>query len=347
MSEVVKLRTRAEIDEEAAAWIWRMESGPSGAADAAGFEAWLRQDPRHRRAVEELTRVWDALDGLAGLHRAGSMTDLSGSGSGAHVAAVRGRRHWLLAAAAVLIATVGGVAWLYRGNETQILATAVGQHRHLTLSDGTVVTLNTNTIVETNFGRRAREIYLRKGEAHFEVAQDRLRPFLVHAGDAVVRAIGTEFEVRVRADRHVDVLVTEGRVEVEPDVPDAQPRAAGAAAEPVPVVSVRAVNAGQQLSTATTDYTVVPVSPEQLSSELAWRDGAVVFDSEPLGQAIAEIQRYTDARIIVSDPSIGALPVGGRFRTDDLQGFLDGLETALPVTIRRTPDGLVYVDPRR
>jgi transmembrane sensor len=346
MSEVVKLRTRAEIDEEAAAWVWRMESGPAGGADAAGFEAWLRQDPRHRRAVEELTRVWDALDGLAGSHRAGSMTDLSGSGGGAHVAAVRGRRYWLLAAAAVLIATVG-VVWLYRANETQILATAVGQHRNLTLSDGTVLTLNTNTIVETNFGRRAREIYLRKGEAHFEVAQDRLRPFLVHAGDAVVRAIGTEFEVRVRADRHVDVLVTEGRVEVEPDVPDAQPRAAGTAAGPVPVVSVRAVHAGQQLTTATTDYTVVPVSPEQLSSELAWRDGAVVFDSEPLGEAIAEIQRYTDARIIVSDPSIGTLPVGGRFRTDDLQGFLDGLATALPVTIRRTPDGLVYVDPRR
>jgi Domain of unknown function (DUF4880) len=65
MSEIVKLRTRAEIDEEAAAWIWRMESGPGGSADPQGFEAWLRQDPRHRRAVEELTKVWGALDGLA------------------------------------------------------------------------------------------------------------------------------------------------------------------------------------------------------------------------------------------------------------------------------------------
>ncbi len=347
MSEVVKLRTRAEIDEEAAAWVWRMESGPAGGADAPGFEAWLRQDPRHRRAVEELTRVWDALDGLAGAQRAAGMAGLSGSSGAAPVGAVSGRRYWLLAAAAMLIATVGGVVWLHRGNETQTLATAVGQHRDVTLTDGTVITLNTNTIVETKFGRRAREIYLRKGEAHFEVAQDRLRPFLVHAGDAVVRAIGTEFEVRVRADQHVDVLVTEGRVEVGPDMPDAQPRGAGASAEPVPTVTVRAVAAGQQLSTATTDYTVVAVSSEQLSSELAWREGAVVFDGEPLGEAIAEIQRYTDARIVVSDPRIRSLPVGGRFRTDDLQGFLDGLETALPVTIRRTPDGLVYVEPRR
>ncbi len=88
------------------------------------------------------------------------------------------------------------------------------------------------------------------------------------------------------------------------------------------------------------------MSAEQVSSELAWRDGAVVFDSAPLSQAIAEIQRYTDARIIISDPTIGTLPVGGRFKTDDLQGFLDGLEAALPVRIRRASDALVYVEPR-
>src|SRR5581483_111556 len=226
-------------------------------------------------------------------------------------------------------------------------ATAVGQHRNVALSDGTMVTLNTNTILETDFGRHSREIHLRKGEAHFEVAPDRSRPFLVHAGDAVVQAIGTGFEVRLRSDRHVDVLVNEGRVEVRTDAPSLAQNASAGSATPLSVVTVRALSAGQQLSTATTDYVVTPVSPEQLSSELAWRDGAVVFDSAPLSEAITEIQRYTDARIVISDPRISTLPVGGRFKTDDLQGFLDGLEAALPITIRRTPDGLVYVDPRR
>jgi transmembrane sensor len=335
MSEVVKLRTRAEIDEEAAAWIWRMDSRVPGGADPEGFEVWLRQDPRHRRAYEELTKVWDTLNGLPDPQHA-------------QLLPTRSRSRWWLAAAAALVATVGGVSWLlYKGNETQTLATAVGQHRNIALSDGTVVTLNTNTIIETNFSRNARQIYLRKGEAHFEVVQDRSRPFLVHAGDAVVRAIGTEFEVRLRTDRHVDVLVNEGRVEVEPDASNLQQRAAGTNATAIAVVTVRAVSAGQQLSTATTNYSVIPISAEQLSSELAWRDGAVVFDSAPLSEAITEIQRYTDARIIISDPTIGTLPVGGRFKTDDLQGFLDGLEAALPVKIRRTSDGLVYVDPRR
>jgi transmembrane sensor len=344
MSEVVKLRTRAEIDEEAAAWIWRMESGSASSVDPEEFEAWLRQDPRHRRAVDELSKVWGALDGLAGSQRrAETLSPLTATEP--RPAALHRRPLWF--AAAGLVTAVAAAIWFGKGSETQVLATAVGQHRDAALADGTIVSLNTNTIVETNIGRRSREIYLHKGEAHFEVAPDRSRPFLVHAGDAVVRAVGTEFEVRVRTDRHVDVLVTEGRVEVQPDVPSPEPRVntkghnASAA-----VVSIRAVSAGEELSTATTNYPVIPVSPEQLSSELAWREGAVVFDSEPLAEAIAEIQRYTDSPIIISDPGIATLPVGGRFKTDDLQGFLDGLQAALPVTIRRTADGIVYVDPR-
>jgi transmembrane sensor len=354
MSEVVKLRTRAEIEEEAATWIWRMESGAPGGADAEGFEAWLRQDPRHRRAVEELSRVWEALDGLADTRHGQKFdpiieTAAPEAAHGHYFWWSEGRwsvGRWSAVAAILVVAIVSGF-WLRRGSESQTLATAVGQHRNVALADGTIVALNTNTIIETNFDRSAREIYLRKGEAHFDVARDRSRPFLVHAGDAVVRAVGTEFEVRVRADRHVDVLVTEGRVEVQPDAPNPEPLATTGHSKPVAVVTVHAVSAGEELSTATTDYAIVPVSQEQLSSELAWREGAVVFDSEPLSAAIAEIQRYTDARIIISDPDIATLPVGGRFKTDDLQGFLDGLQTALPVKIRRTTDGLIYVDPRR
>jgi transmembrane sensor len=341
MSEIVKLRTRAEIDEQAAAWIWRMDSGAAGGADSQAFEAWLRQDPRHRRAVEELSNVWGALDGLAEAKRGEKIATFT---EAAKRATLRDGRRWWFAAAAMLALVVASTAWLRKGSEIQILATAVGQHRNVTLADGSIVTLNTNTIVETDLGRRLRQIYLRKGEAHFQVAHDRSRPFLVHAGDAVVRAVGTEFKVRLRTDQHVDVAVTEGRVEVQADAAALQPAAPGARSRPA---TVRAVRAGERLSTAIADYPVIPVSQAQLSSELAWREGAIIFDSDPLSEAIAEIERYTDARIVVSDPQIAAMRVGGRFRTDDVQGILDGLQAALPVTIRRTADGTVYIDPRR
>src|ERR1700733_14215845 len=212
MSEIVKLRTRADIDEEAATWIWRMDSAAADAADRQAFEAWQRQDPRHRRAVSELSAVWGALEGLAEAKRGEKIATFTNT---AKAAPLRHARRWWLAAAAVLAAVAVGAIWLQQGSELQTLSTAVGQQRNVTLADGSTVTLNTNTIVETDLRRRTREIYLRKGEAHFQVAHDRSRPFLVHAGDAVVRAVGTAFEVRVLTDQHVDVVVNEGRVEVQ------------------------------------------------------------------------------------------------------------------------------------
>jgi transmembrane sensor len=344
MSEIVKLRTRTEIDEEAAAWTWRIDSGKLSSADRQAFESWLRQDLRHRRAFDELSRVWAAIDGLAEAKRDEKIATFTDDVQ--RLAVRRLHPRWL-AAAAMLAVAIAGVVWFRDGSEIQTLATAVGQQRNVTLVDGSIITLNTNTIVETDLSRRTREIYLRKGEAHFQVAHDRSRPFLVHAGDAVVRAVGTEFEVRLRANQHVDIMVNEGRVEVQAGMPVIAPQARDAAARPVAATAMRALSAGEQLSTASADYAVVSVSPEQLSSEMAWREGAIIFDGESLSAAIAEIERYTDARIVVSDSRIAGLRVGGRFRTGDLQGFFDALQTALPVTIRRTADGVVYVDPRR
>jgi transmembrane sensor len=344
MSEIVKLRTRADIDEEAAVWIWRMDSAAVAAADRQAFEAWLRQDPRHRRAAAALSAVWSTLDGLAEAKRDEKIATFTNT---AKLPLLHHPQRWWFAAAAVLAAVAVGAIWLQQGSgESQTLATAVGQQRNVTLADGSTVTLNTNTILETDLRRRTREIYLRKGEAHFQVAHDRSRPFLVHAGDAVVRAVGTAFEVRVLTDQHVDVVVDEGRVEVQATaLPAASPNPASRT-RAAAATTVRALNAGERLSTASRDYAVTPITAQQMSSELAWREGAIIFDGQPLSEAIAEIERYTDARIVVTDPEIARLRVGGRFRTGDVQEFFDALQTALPVSIRHTNAGLVFIDPR-
>ena len=339
MSGIVRLRTRAEIDEEAAEWTWRMDSETVTAAEQQAFDVWLKQDSRHRRSYEELTRVWRTLDGLAEAKRDEKIATLTHAGKPPEFSP---RRHWWWATAAMLALAVGGVVWLQSGREVQTLATAVGQQRNVTLADGSIVALNTNTIVETELSRGERQIYLRKGEAHFQVAHDRSRPFYVHAGDAVVRAVGTQFEVRLRTDQHVDITVNEGRVEV-------QATGGGPDASVTPkskVVAVRALSAGQALSTAAPDYSVRPVTEAQLSNDLAWRAGEIIFDGKSLGDAVVEIERYTDARIVITDPQTATLRVGGRFRTDNVPAFFDALQSALPVSIRRTPNGAVYIDPR-
>ncbi len=110
MSEVVKLRTRAEIEEEAATWIWRMEDDGAEGGQREAFEAWLRRDPRHRRAIEELSKTWDALDGLTDSthdENAGAALDAIGP-----VTSRNRRPLWFAAAARLMAALVGGVLWL-------------------------------------------------------------------------------------------------------------------------------------------------------------------------------------------------------------------------------------------
>jgi transmembrane sensor len=342
MSKIFKFRTRSDIDEEAAVWVWRMDEGTVSAANRDAFNSWLRRDSRHRRAYEDLTRVWTGLNGLAEAKREEKIATFTRASAGARL---KGRNAWWTAAAAAIVVGVAVAAWMRMGSELQTLATAVGQQRSVTLADGSVVSLNTNTIVETHLHSSVREIYLRKGEAHFQVAHDRSRPFLVHAGDAVVRAVGTQFEVRLRNDQHVDVVVNEGRVEVRSEA-EAEPAGSGRGPRVTPRSHMHTLAAGEQLSRAGNDYSVVPVSTQRLSSVLAWRDGAVVFDGESLSDAIAEIGRYTDARIIVNDPQVAALRVGGRYRTGDVQAFFDALQMAFPVSIRHGSNGMVYIDPR-
>src|ERR1700678_1972031 len=153
MSEIVKLRTRADIDEEAAAWISPMDSAATEGADRQAYKPWHRQDPRHRRAVSELSAVWDALDGLAEAKREEKIATFANTANAARPH--HPQRWWIAAAAGLAAVAVGvGAIWLQRGSELQTLSTAVGQQRNVTLADGSTVTLNTNTIVENDPRRR-------------------------------------------------------------------------------------------------------------------------------------------------------------------------------------------------
>jgi transmembrane sensor len=350
MSDVLKFHSLAELEEEAAAWVWRLDDENVAPEVCSEFEQWLRRDPRHRRAFEELGGVWRSLDELAEAKRDEKVATFVAEERRLYAKTAAKPEHgrlrrwtpWAMAASLVLI--VGSLFWYQRGNESQTLATAVGQQRSATLADGSVVQLNTNTILETRFTRGRRVVYLRKGEASFNVAKNPERPFLVHAGDVVVRAVGTEFNVRVRDALDVEVIVTEGKVEVVAQAAASTKAVTGASPNLI-VPARRELVAGQRFETAAASP-VARIPPTTVSNTLAWHDGAIVFDGEPLVQAIAELNRYTDTRLVVADASIYNLRVGGRFRTGDVDGFLQALTHAFPVTVRRTSDHLVYIHAR-
>ncbi len=115
-------------------------------------------------------------------------------------------------AAALLLATGSAGSWWWFA-EANTYVTSVGEQRSTKLADGSFIFLNTDSKVEVNFSDKARAVRLVRGEALFVVERDSARPFTVSAGNAVVRAIGTEFNVLRRADG-ADVAVVEGTVQV-------------------------------------------------------------------------------------------------------------------------------------
>lgn len=352
MSEIVRLKTRTQIENEAAVWTWRLDSGELTTGEREQHEAWLREDPRHRRAYEELRRTWTALDRLAERQQDEGIAALASLAPHPLVleppapAPRRWKGYWGAAAAAVLVTALGAALWIARRPGMQVMSTAVGQHRHVRLADGSQVTLNTNTLLAVRLTAQRRDIYLRRGEAHFDVVHEAARPFFVHAGDAVIRDVGTQFEVRVHSDRDVDVLVNEGRVEVHGPAATPQAESENARAGGEEAGWVRALSAGEQLSIAGPDLKVMAVSPHQVADELAWRDGALIFESEPLSQAVAEVGRYTRQRIVLTGSKVDGLRISGRFRTDDVPGFFQALQAALPVRVNRASPHLVYIAPR-
>jgi|SRR6185437_2864392 len=327
MSEIVRLKTQTQIDNEAAIWTWRVDSGELSAAARGELETWLRADARHRRTFDELRRTWGLLDRLSERVQDEKVIPFARP---QRRRTFRRKTYWEAAAAAILVVAIGASLWIMRRPAAQIVSTAVGQQRHVTLADGSQLTLNTNTLLAVKLTSQRRDIYLRRGEAHFDVVHDASRPFFVHAGDTVIRDVGTQFEVRLRSDRDVDVLVNEGQVEVQ-----------GPAA-----TAGQALRAGEQLEIAGPHLQVMPVSPQQVADDLAWREGALVFQGEPLSQALAEVRRYTRERIVLTGPAVGSLHISGRFRTDDVAGFFKALQAALPVRVSQPEPGLVYIAAR-
>ncbi|HEY1890091.1 MAG TPA: FecR domain-containing protein [Steroidobacteraceae bacterium] len=346
MSHIVKLKTQTQIDNEAAVWTWRLDSGTLGAAELAEFESWLREDVRNRRTFDELKSAWSALDRLSE-HVRPDESIVAVARSERRRRFLRApRAYWEAAAAAVLVLCIGAAIWTARGPGMQVMSTAIGQQRQMTLADGSKLTLNTNTLLAVKLTSQRRDIYLRRGEAHFDVVHDASRPFFVHAGDAVIRDVGTQFEVRLNSDRDINVLVDEGEVQVQGVTASSAPADLGGSARGENADWVRALTAGQQLHIAGPHVQVASVSPGQIADDLAWRDGALVFKGEPLSQALAEVGRYTRVRIVLTGPTVGSLPISGRFKTDDVTGFFQALQAALPVRVSRPEPGRVDIAPR-
>jgi transmembrane sensor len=210
----------------------------------------------------------------------------------------------------------------------------------LTLPDGTVVRLNTDSEVVERFTAAERRVVLTRGEAHFAVTKDAARPFIVRAGSVEVRAVGTAFNVHLQSAA-VEVLVTEGVVKLHPSA--GTPRAAARAG------TIPLLNPGQRavvaLAPASPEVAVVvtTVNRAEIARTLAWQEPLLRLGGATLAEVVAYFERRTGRRVILADPALAGLRLGGRFRADDIDGFADVLAATLEIDVERADDGTLVL----
>jgi transmembrane sensor len=304
-----------EIDRTAAEWAARFDRGLSP-EEAQALDAWLAEDARRTGAYGKARAVALHTERARALAPNFDPADFSAPAD----PAAPSRRRLLAAgggaiAAGLLAAVTVGVNLRGRG---RAYSTQRGEMKVVSLSDGSVISLNTASKVAVSFTRDRREVRLLDGEALFDVAKDRSRPFLVEAGDVQVRAVGTSFTVRHMAGAPVQVLVREGVVEVRRHDAVASVRPVRAAAN----TEVVAASARQPIAAS-------PLAPSELSRQLAWREGRVAFEGASLREAANEFARYSDVRIVIDDPAIAGEEITGLYQANDPVGFARAVAFAL------------------
>ncbi|HEY6642666.1 FecR family protein [Povalibacter sp.] len=328
------------VTEQAAHWWVVFHSDGASPGDHREFAEWVARSPERVEAYLRTARVQQALksgdvqwptDSAADLIREARQSPQEPVPlSGATVVSLpRTQRPRAIAAAPVtwgLAATVMfgiGAAW-FMLDRPQHFQTKFGEQRSVLLDDGSHVTLNTASEIEVRFEKDHRRIRLVQGEALFDVAHDAARPFDVEAGNTVLRAVGTQFDVDKRSDR-TTVTVVEGRVAVLP-------------ATELPGVELPTLAANDRLVISGVGPHVLERGTN-IAAATAWTQRRLIFEQRPLGEVAEEFNRYNRARIDIADAGLRQEQITGVFKPDDAASFLSFLSDIPGALIREDGHG--------
>jgi transmembrane sensor len=294
---------RDTLIAQASEWLARLDAGR---AVPEAFEAWRAADPRRAAAFAEVAAAWSKLDALRDAEP--------------RVRPGLTRRAWLGGGLA-LAASVVGAAYLGRDQLLRARTiTGVGERRTLALPDGSSIELNTDTEVAWRFDRRRRRLWLERGEVALTIAHDALRPFELRTEEGLARLASGQFNARLRP-AGLDLIVLAGRAAIKTVSGEAQ-----AAVE-------TATDARQALAISPAGVVVVAAPEAEVQNVQAWRRGEIVFEGQRLTEAVEEYNRYLTRKLVIEDPKVGALRLGGRFLTDNPETFLDALRTTFGLRI--------------
>jgi len=335
------MNVKTVMDEEklqryrqASEWLVCFKSSSPSELEVERWLAWCEEDARNLAAFEELYRDWNDLEGLRAAPELISATNNQVLGPRLSDLTLKGRfglRRSVLwpsaVAAAMMIICVSGYEFWSRMAEAPRLVTNASW-KPAVLPDGSSLVLSAKAAAEIDFTGPDRDLRLRPdGEAYIKVHHDKARPFIVQAGTVTVTAIGTAFDVRREGD-HVIVTVEEGTIRV------AAPGAEGQ-------LQWQA-SAGYQINYSEHDKTAVVASIDA-QRVLQWRSGELSYDKTPLATVIADINRYSTTRIVISDSELEHMEFSGTVFVASIGDWLTAFETIYPVRASEPSAGVIQL----
>lgn len=344
-AKIPDARSSRDLESIAAHWVMRQHAGlqPSEQMD---LERWLATDPRHWAAFSERCEAWRLLQGPR----------LGGSGRMVRLALEK-RRHrrrvriasfaaGIAIAIACVVTLVPIPRWFDLGPKTVLI-----HPNAQLLPDGSKVELNASASILVEFTDQERIVRLQHGEALFDVAKNKQRPFIVKVGKVNVRAVGTEFSVRNRAEQ-VDVFVTEGTVQVRPADSSgahhlAQPAVQSLGSSPNGGAAIAYVTAGQHATVPLLPdgeiqaVRVVSIPQDAMSQELGWRAKRVEFTETPLSEAVQIINQQNRLKIIIADPSLNERCITGICWSNDPEAFVRLIESGFDCRSMRQGEQII------
>lgn len=346
-------RLVAEIRAEATEWLISFSEGEIDARAREGFNAWLRTSPEHVRTYLQIAAFWQEahriehpghrdIDALVEWARTeANVISFASAPERAppRVLPTRPQHATPLRVAAIAAAVVLCFAGAWLLSQHGVYTTGVGEHRTITLADGSTVILNAASAIRVRFTATQRGIELTKGQALFHVEKDAARPFVVSSDTTHVQAVGTQFDVDKRRDGTI-VTVIEGRVAVKRDETGAavvaQPDAAGARASPA--VAPLILSAGEQA--VVIRAAIQKRRPANPTAATAWNQGLLVFDSASLSEVVQEFNRQNLKPLIIEDAMLAELRISGIFPATGSARLTEFLRTRFGVVVTETDAGI-------
>jgi transmembrane sensor len=306
-----ELDQTVHLQEEAAAWIARLRSDAASHSDKHNFSQWLNRSSAHQVAFDEVAETWTTLAACQYLESTEATLSRIDAKPAPNTHSTRaGLFDWLqpfqggmiaacLAAAFALFITLSPSA---PELEAELYQTSVGQQMSFTLSDGSIIELNTNSAIEVSYSEHHRTLNLLSGEVYFDVASNKARPFVVEIDGSTVTAVGTAFNIYREDSVNTSIIVTEGVVKVAETVDSASPKPNSVLLKAEQSIRLGKMGLGK-------------ITQSLQKHGTSWRSQTLVFDHTPLKAAVSELNRYLENPVDIAENLPSGLAVSGTFST--------------------------------